>query len=86
MKDDNNNKTVFRNARTLARREWIDSALASVREKMDASTFLPATLESLGHELGHNAVRDPARAQCSDDSSKPRLYLAWSDGQRRSGT
>jgi len=82
MANDNYNKNRFTNASTLARREWIESALTSVRQKLDASTFLPSTIESLGHELGHEADR-PQTPQCSE---RPHLYLAWSEGQRRSGT
>ncbi len=69
------------NAHTLARREWIESALESVRRRMDASTFLPSTLESLGHEpVSLPPPVAPLR------KPKPGLYLAWSAGRRRSGT
>ncbi|MBT8422119.1 MAG: hypothetical protein HKN56_08125 [Gammaproteobacteria bacterium] len=94
--DNNNNKTTFSNARTLTRREWIDSALASVKERMDVSTFLPDTLESAGHEIGFELGRERARelspepgaeAPGSQRSKRPHLYLAWSaDPQRRAGS
>jgi len=87
---DDNKKPMIRNASTLARREWIDTALDSVRRNLDASTFLPSTLESLGHDLGQPLAVEPAKARPGHAESqcgkRPQLYLAWSEGQRRSGT
>lgn len=78
------NKNLIRNADTRARREWIESALASVRSHLEVSTFQASTLESQGHEQQcpecHEASNPPQTAD------KPGLYLAWSDGVRRSGT
>ena len=90
MNNEYKNKPLITNTSTLERREWINTALASVREKLDASTFLPSTLESLGHELGHElgyvATRDSENRQVAGThrSDKPHLYLAWSADQRRS--
>lgn len=76
-------KPIITNGETLARRAWIESALQSVRKHLDASTFLPSTLESLGHEPAPSGrqVRPPQAAQ-------PQLRLVWSAEQerRRSGT
>ncbi len=74
----------IKNANTRARREWIESALDSVRLHLDVPTFQAASTsvvesqgyESQGHEKGHEAA-EPDRS-C--------LHLVWSDGQRRSGT
>jgi hypothetical protein len=71
------NKNPIKNADTRARREWIASALESVRAHLDVSTFQTSTLESQGHERYEPGARPDA---------KPSLYLAWSNGQRRSGT
>lgn len=83
MANDYNNDPI-KNADTRARREWIESALESVRLHLDVSTFQAASttvLESQGHDLqGHDLARE------ATESARPRLYLAWSDGQRRSGT
>jgi len=87
MANDYKNKTNIRRAGTLARREWIESALASVKEKMDASTFLPSTLESAGHELGRELGPElAAEAPRPQRNERPHLYLAWSEGQRRTGS
>ena len=91
MANDYNNKTNIRNGGTIARREWIETALASVKEKMDASTFLPSTLESAGHELGRELGSGlppevAAEAPRQQRSDRPHLYLAWSEGQRRTGS
>ena len=87
MANDYNNKKNMRNVGTLARREWIESALASVKQKMDASTFLPATLESAGHELGHELGPEvAAEAPRPQRDERPQLYLAWSADQRRTGS
>ena len=79
------NKNSIKNADTRARREWIESALESVRLHLDVSTFQPASttvVESQGHDKGH----EPAAGATARKSARSRLYLAWSDGQRRSGT
>ena len=85
MANDYNNKTNIRNGGTLARREWIETALASVKQKMDVSTFLPSTLESAGHDLGRElgtelAPEVAAEAPRPQRGDRPHLYLAWSDG------
>jgi len=74
------NKNSIKNADTRARREWIESALDSVRLHLDVSTFQTSNVESQGHEY-----QRPEAVQ-AQAAVKPRLYLAWSDGQRRSGT
>jgi len=92
MTDEYKKNPIINNASTLARREWIESALASVKQKMDVSTFLPSTLESIGHEsirpkpVPVPACDEAAAASSSQRSERPHLYLAWSEGQRRSGT
>ncbi len=80
MANEHEKQKQISNADTRARREWIESALDCVRRRMDASTFLPSTLESLGHE--------PAPLQSAEPpalSRRPKLYLAWSEGRRRPG-
>ncbi len=71
------NKSILKNADTRARREWIESALEKVRTHLDASTFLPSTVESLGHEPA------PAPHPLRRAEDKPHLYLACSEGRRR---
>ncbi len=90
------NNNLIKNADTRARREWIASALESVRAHLDVSTFQTSVLESQGYEhqgYEHQGyeyegqkcrVGEPVAPSGTVD--KPSLYLAWSDGQRRSGT
>lgn len=80
-------KSIITNADTLARRAWVDAALSKVRAHLDVSAFAPSTLESLGHD-------EPVLPELLPAQSEPRaerrkhgtLYVAWSEGERRSGT
>jgi len=80
-------KSKIKNGDTLARRAWIESALASVRDHLDASAFLPSTVESLGHEASHDAVQ-AGREVSEHRPVQPNLRLVWSAerDRRRSGT
>ncbi len=85
------NNNLIKNADTRARREWIASALESVRAHLDVSTFQTSVLESQGYEnQGYEYEGQKCRVgepiAPSGTVDKPGLYLAWSDGQRRSGT
>ena len=65
------------NGETLARRAWIESALESVRNHLDATTFVPPTAESIGHEPA------PSGRQVRPQAAQPHLHLVWSDGEDR---
>jgi hypothetical protein len=78
-------ETIIKNVDTRVRRAWIESALDSVRAHLSASAFMPSTIESLGHEASTQDIRRPAEV-AAEAPARPRLYLAWSAGQRRSGT
>ena len=85
MENKYNNNSI-KNADTRARREWIASALESVRAHLDVSTFRASTLESQGYEhQGHEHPGTEAVSQ-HQPAAKPSLHLVWSDGRRRSGT
>ena len=86
MSTKNETKSIIKNEDTRARRAWIDSALASVRSRLDASAFVPSTLESLGHDEAGKPESDTAQDVVPEPAQRPRLYVAWSNGQRRSGT
>jgi hypothetical protein len=77
MANNYKNEPIIKNADTRARREWIESALEKVKTHLDASAYLPSTVESLGHE----AAPAPHPQRRAED--KPHLYLAWSESQRR---
>jgi len=81
MANNREKESIITNVDTRARREWIASALESVRRHMDAATFVPSTVESLGHEAAPMQSLGDSQAP-----TRPRLYLAWSQGRRRSGT
>jgi len=100
MENKYNNNSI-KNADTRARREWIASALESVRAHLNVSTFQTSTLESQGHEYeGHEYQSlEYQGLECQGSeypganavsphqpAARPGLYLAWSDGRRRSGT
>lgn len=80
------NKNSIKNADTRARREWIESALESVRAHLDVATFQPSTLESLGHEPQRLKSSNPEFLTERCTVPRSGLYLIWSDGERRSGT
>jgi len=67
MSDDDRDRPLIRNEDTLARRAWIDLALASVRGRLrpDELGEAPAAPEA--------TPVDPAEPAA--DASRPRLYL-----------
>lgn len=75
-------RPTIKNGETLARRAWIESALESVRNHLDASTFLPTTVESRGHEVGHEPAPSGRQVRARP-SAQPHLQLVWSDGEDR---
>lgn len=62
MSDDDRDRPLIRNEDTLARRAWIDLALASVRTRLRPD------------ELGE-APAAPEPAEPPADGSRPKLYL-----------
>jgi hypothetical protein len=76
------NKTAITNEDTLVRRAWIESAVESVRARINEP--LPqaesGSLIRMADEAPKLAAERPARGE------RPHLYIAWSDGMRRSGT
>jgi hypothetical protein len=86
MSDKKQEESTFSNEDTLVRRAWIDSALTSVRSHLDAhvgdSGLYPVGADSGAEraEVEQNAAAQPTAGD------KPRLYVAWSSGERRSGT
>ena len=89
MSDKKQEKSTFSNEDTLVRRAWIDSALTSVRSHLDAhvgdSGPFPAGAEGAASGAEMAEVEQNAAAQPTA-GDKPRLYVAWSSGERRSGT
>lgn len=81
MANTNESESMFKNENTRARRAWIESAIASVRAHLEVSTFSAPPVDALGHE----SVEAPPEATGVDITARPRLYVAWSDGQRCSG-
>jgi hypothetical protein len=82
MADDNPNSRI-KNADTLARRAWIESAMRSVRLHLNASAFVPPAGEEVGHEV---VAAEPAFEARTERRKHGNLYIAWSEGERRSGT
>jgi len=81
MADDTKSSRI-KNADTLARRDWIESAMRSVRLHLNASAFVPPA-EELRPEA---AEPEPAFEGRVERRKHGRLYMAWSEGERRSGT
>jgi len=83
MANKNNKTTRITNAETLARRAWIESAMNSVRLHLNASAFVPPpVIEAVGHE----ATLEPTAQTPAERRKHGGLYIAWSEGERRSGT
>jgi hypothetical protein len=86
MANKKHNETVITNQETLVRRAWIESAVESVRARIntplpqaESGSFIHDADEGL--KPAHNSRQEqPVRGE------RPHLYVAWSDGVRRSGT
>jgi hypothetical protein len=72
------NNNLFTNTDTIVRRDWIESAIESVRSRLDEP--LPVA-GSIGPDSFEADFRDDAV-----ESSGPHLSLVWSADERRSGT
>ena len=72
------NKDLLTNVATIVRREWIESAIAGARARLDEP--LPVA-ESANSGIYGGGFREEAI-----DSSGPHLTLVWSADERRSGT
>jgi hypothetical protein len=86
MANKKHNDTVITNEDTLVRRAWIESAVESVRARIN--TPLPqAESGSLVQDDDEdlNSAHKPAQAK-PVRGERPHLYVAWSAGVRRSGT
>lgn len=89
MADDNKKNSRLKNADTLARRAWIQSAMTSVRLHLNASAFVPPAIDAVGHEGvgdGDPALEQPELEPREERRKHGQLYIAWSEGERRSGT
>lgn len=75
-KKDNNHR--FTNSDTLVRREWIESAIAGARARLNEP--LPVA------EAANLAGLDASLAGESGPQDAPHLELVWSADRRRSGT
>jgi hypothetical protein len=84
MADDTKNSRIT-NADTLARRAWIESAMRSVRLHLNASAFVPPS-EAEADVGTEAAAPEPAFEARSERRKHGHLYMAWSEGERRSGT
>ena len=73
------NDNLFTNEDTLVRRAWIETAIESVRSRMDAPMPQPESGD-LGRLDFESAGTDEMEA------TGPHLVLAWSADERRSGT
>jgi hypothetical protein len=85
MSKNHDKEDLFTNEDTLVRRAWIDSALDSVRSRLGGS---PDSGESadFDEESGQSADRSAAPGPASKRAERPKLYVAWSATERRSGT
>jgi hypothetical protein len=89
MSNKNNNDSIFTNQDTIVRREWINSALNSVRSRLGSR----AENDHVAGNSDNNAVGQPAEESKQPDpaerqvsSGQRHLYVAWSARERRSGT
>jgi hypothetical protein len=72
------NKNLLRNADTIVRREWVESAIQCARERLDEP--LPIA------ESGDLGSIGGGFSEHSADSNGPHLELVWDADERRSGT
>jgi len=91
MSNKNNNSDVpFSNQDTIVRREWINTALESVRSHLHAdreSDVLAGAIEVAYNDAGdgEHLANEQATAAAGDSPNRG-LYVAWSSQKRRSGT
>jgi hypothetical protein len=81
--------SIIKNADTLARRAWVDSALSSARSQLNVAISTHSTVESAGHEPATQELLMAAAETHVDHIAgrkHARLYVAWSHGERRSET
>jgi len=84
MSNDNDKDDLFTNEDTLVRRAWIDSALDSVRSRLGNTQDRP---EPDSEPAEAPADNDRSATACSSRrAGRPKLYVAWSAEERRSGT
>jgi hypothetical protein len=85
MSKNHDKEDLFTNEDTLVRRAWIDSALDSVRSRLGGT---PDNGESsdCDEESGQSAAPAAAPGSDSERPERPKLYVAWSATERRSGT
>jgi hypothetical protein len=96
MPNKNNNNSIFTNQDTIVRRDWINSALDSVRSRLGSGSENDAVAGDVVRNNDSNAVGQPPEnpqpaeaakaAKAQDSSGQPHLYVAWSSQERRSGT
>ena len=88
----NNNDVLFSNQDTIVRREWIKSALESVRSRLhadrepDASAGAIEGAYSDASDGESSADANEQATAAAEDSPNRGLYVAWSSQERRSGT
>jgi hypothetical protein len=86
MANKKHNETLITNEDTLVRRAWIESAVESVRARIN--TPLPqAESGNLVKDADEDLKATHKSAQAQPvRGERPHLYVVWSDGVRRSGT
>lgn len=80
MSNKKDNESLIKNEDTLVRRAWIESAVEGVRARVDTPQQ---------HAEAGSLAREEFRAAAEQhraEGDRPRLYIAWDSGQRRSGT
>lgn len=88
MSDKKYRNESFTNEDTIVRRAWIESALESVRGRLNIAYPDPdAAIAGTGvdgeeKDDAEQSALEPGGAR----SGRPRLYVAWSSPERRSGT
>jgi len=88
----NNSDSLFSNQDTIVRREWINSALESVRSRLHTgqeSDAIAGCIDSANTAVNEGECIPEEQAQAkspAEGTTQRGLYVAWSSQERRSGT
>ena len=88
----NNSDSFFSNQDTIVRREWINSALESVRSRLHSgqeSDAIAGCIDGANTDVNEGKCMPEEQAQANspaEGSAQRGLYVAWSSQERRSGT
>ena len=88
----NNSDSLFSNQDTIVRRDWINSALESVKSRLRSGQESDAVAgyidgANIDADEGKSAPEVKGQANAPAEGSTQRgLYVAWSSQERRSGT